>query len=94
MGTWHYYSPGGQRERTEHFHRAGLVTLTIYHPNGEVAKRGRARYVDNASSVHFFWFGEWRCYSESGRPLPSEYYHNGVKADTPLIVPAKPATTR
>ncbi len=88
VGKWQYYSPNGQLERTERFHRAGLVSLTFYHSNGQVAKRGRARYVDSVRSVHFFWFGEWRCYSETGQRLPSEYYLNGVKSETPLTTPS------
>ena len=94
VGRWQYFSPTGQRERTERFHRhpAGLVTLTMYHPNSRVAKRGQARYVSTAAEEHFFWFGKWRCYTETGRELPAEYYLNGVRTGTPLALPGASST--
>ncbi|SEU01673.1 hypothetical protein SAMN04487998_3493 [Hymenobacter actinosclerus] len=86
VGRWQYFSATGLPERTERFHRwpAGLITLTVYHPNGQVAKKGRARFQSTATLDRFFWFGEWRCYDATGRPLPSEYYRDGIRVGTPL----------
>ncbi|OWP63480.1 hypothetical protein CDA63_08875 [Hymenobacter amundsenii] len=91
VGRWQYFSPTGERERTEQFHRhpAGLITLTIYHSNGRVARRGQARYESDAATDRFFWFGEWRCYNAAGRPLPPEHYVNGVRTDTQLVAPTQ-----
>ncbi|MBT2556883.1 hypothetical protein J7E24_03745 [Hymenobacter sp. ISL-91] len=88
-GRWRYFSPGGLPERTERFHRrpAGLITLTVYHPNGQIARRGKARYQSTATTERFFWFGEWRCYDETGHPLPSEFYVNGIRTGVPLVPP-------
>ena len=91
VGRWQYFSPTGLPERTERFHHhpADLITLTIYHPNGRVAKRGQARFLSTATVSRFFWFGEWRCYDAAGRALPSEYYLNGIRTGTPLVSPTQ-----
>ncbi|NVO31515.1 toxin-antitoxin system YwqK family antitoxin [Hymenobacter lapidiphilus] len=87
VGSWRYFSSSGLPERTEQFHRrpAGLITLTVYHPNGQIARRGKARYLSTAATERFFWFGEWRCYDEAGHPLPSEFYVNGIRTGMPLV---------
>lgn len=81
VGRWRYYSPTGELERTERYHRRppGQVSLTYYHPNGQPAKRGRALYRSDATMVRFFWFGEWKCYAPDGSALPAEYYQNGIR---------------
>lgn len=89
VGTWQYYDATRQRERTDRFHRRpyGLVTLTYYHPGGQVAKQGRARYRAEANVARFYWFGEWKCYSVTGQSLPSEFYRNGHRTATLLTTP-------
>lgn len=85
VGRWRYYSPTGQLERTERYHRrpAGQVTLAYYHPNGQLSKRGQALYRSEPTVMRFFWFGEWQCYAPDGRSLPAEHYQNGHQVPTP-----------
>ncbi|GAB3230283.1 hypothetical protein GCM10027346_15890 [Hymenobacter seoulensis] len=80
-GKWRTYQPSGSLERTEKFYRRpyGLVTISYFHPNNQLAKQGQARYRAEPSGARFFWFGEWKCYSTTGQRLPSEWYHEGVK---------------
>ena len=89
VGLWQYFSPTGLPERTEQFHgrSTNLITLILYHPNGQVAKRGRARFQSTATTDRFYWFGEWRCYDAAGRKLPSEFYVGGIRTGTPLVPP-------
>ena len=91
VGRWQYFSPTGERERTERFHHRppGGITLVIYHPNGRVARRGQARYESDAATERFFWFGEWRCYDTAGQPLAPEYYVKGIRTDTLMVMPDK-----
>lgn len=83
VGRWRSFNPGGQMEHTERFHRRpqGLVTLTYYYPNGQIEKIGQARYQVEPTGARFFWFGEWRQFSSTGMPLPSEWYQNGEKVN-------------
>ncbi|GGG40372.1 toxin-antitoxin system YwqK family antitoxin [Hymenobacter glacieicola] len=94
VGVWRNYNPGGQLEHTERFYRHpyGLVTLAYYHPNGKLAKRGRARYRAEPTGAHFFWFGEWQRFGPDGQPLPSEWYQDGTQTAPPASQP-HPGTT-
>lgn len=85
VGTWRHYSPTGPLEYREKLHRRprGLATLSYYHPNGRLAKRGQAQYRAEPTGAHFFWFGEWKCYAPSGQPLASEWYLEGKKVAGP-----------
>ncbi|RSK46699.1 toxin-antitoxin system YwqK family antitoxin [Hymenobacter perfusus] len=89
MGIWHYYTLTGAQERTERFYRRpyGLVRLSYFHPGGQLAKQGQARYRAEASVARFYWFGEWKCYSPTGQALPSEFYRNGHRTATLLTTP-------
>lgn len=89
VGQWRYYAPSGELEREERFARRppGQLTIRYYHPNGQVAKRGQARYRISDTDVRFFWFGEWKCYDTAGQPLPSEFYRNGRKTATLMTTP-------
>lgn len=80
VGQWRYFAPGRRLEHTERYLRfpAHHIRLTYYHPNGQVAKRGQARYELHADGGRFYWFGEWRQYNELGQPQPSAYYTNGL----------------
>lgn len=88
-GRWRYYQLTGGLERQEQFYRRppGLMTISYYHPNGQLAKRGQAQYRISAVNVRFYWFGEWKCYSPGGQPLPSEFYRNGRRTATLLTTP-------
>jgi antitoxin component YwqK of YwqJK toxin-antitoxin module len=80
VGQWWYFAPGRKLEHTERYLRFPThhIRLTYYHPNGQVAKSGQARYVLHADGGRFYWFGEWKQYTESGKLLPSEYYLDGL----------------
>jgi hypothetical protein len=94
VGRWRYYQPTGELERQEQFHRRppGLLTISYYHSNGQLAKRGQAQYRITNDNVRFFWFGEWKCYSATGQPQPSEFYRNGRKTTAQLVKAASDST--
>ena len=77
VGYARHYSYTGQLERQEHYRRHGFSTITYYHPNGRVARRGQARLVAEPDGQHFYWFGEWPAYDEAGRLLKVDTYTGG-----------------
>jgi antitoxin component YwqK of YwqJK toxin-antitoxin module len=84
-GRWRYYDPTGVLARQEHYHRYGISGLTYYHPNGQIARQGQARMVDEPGGLHFYWFGEWLSYSEAGALQKIETYQNGLLVNTQRI---------
>jgi hypothetical protein len=79
VGLWRYYNPNQQLERKERYLRvpARQLAITYYHPNGQIARQGRAQYVLQPDGAQFYWFGEWKRYSESGQAETPEYYVKG-----------------
>ncbi|WP_230471324.1 toxin-antitoxin system YwqK family antitoxin [Hymenobacter jejuensis] len=79
VGRWRYFTPGAGLEQVERFHklRPGFVTITYYHPNGQIARRGRARYVNESDGLRFYWFGNWMVYAADGKAAKVETYEVG-----------------
>ncbi|WP_135532686.1 toxin-antitoxin system YwqK family antitoxin [Hymenobacter wooponensis] len=79
VGVWRYYNPTQQLERKERYLRipAQQLAITYFHPNGQIARYGRAQYVLRPDGAQFYWFGEWKRYSALGQVEASEYYVNG-----------------
>ena len=85
VGRWRYYAPVGGLVRQERYRRHGLSDITYYHPNGQVARRGHARVANEPDGLHFYWFGEWLNYSETGSLLNIQTYQNGKLTGTRRI---------
>jgi hypothetical protein len=77
VGRWRYYALAGELQRQERYRRHGFSNIAYYYPSGQVARRGRARVVDEPKGPHFFWFGEWQCFSPAGTLDSVQLYHLG-----------------
>ncbi|QJX46834.1 hypothetical protein HMJ29_07715 [Hymenobacter taeanensis] len=79
VGLWRYYNPAQQLERKERFLRVPpqQLAITYYYATGQIAREGKAKYVLRPDGAQFYWFGEWKRYSESGHLQASEYYVKG-----------------
>jgi antitoxin component YwqK of YwqJK toxin-antitoxin module len=76
VGHWRYYTQLGTLDHEERYHR-DYSDITFYHPNGQVSQRGRARVVDEGTNLHYYWFGEWRRFSDTGRLVQIDTYEKG-----------------
>ncbi|MGI4740186.1 MAG: toxin-antitoxin system YwqK family antitoxin [Janthinobacterium lividum] len=86
VGRWRYYAPvGGALLRQERYHRHGLSDIIYYHPNGQVARTGHARIVDEPGGLHFYWYGEWLSYSDAGVLQKIETYQDGKRVTTSTV---------
>jgi len=82
VGRWRYYALAGELQRQERYRRHGFSEITYYHPGGQVARRGRARVVEEQSGPHFYWLGEWQYYSPTGRLDSVQTYALGKRQST------------
>lgn len=82
VGRWRYYSPLGSLSRQERYRRHGLSDIAYYYPNGQLARQGHARIADEPDGLHFYWFGEWLNYSDTGNLQKIETYQNGKLTST------------
>ncbi|MEJ7665912.1 MAG: hypothetical protein WKG07_43545 [Hymenobacter sp.] len=85
VGRWRYYAQAGEPQRQERHRRHGLSDITYYYPAGRVARRGRARTVDEPQGAHFYWFGEWQFYSPAGALDSVQMYEVGKRISTKYL---------
>lgn len=82
VGRWRYYATTGRLQRLERYRRHGFSDITYYYPNGQVARQGRARVVEEPSGPHFYWLGEWNYYSATGCLDSVQTYKLGKRLST------------
>ena len=85
VGRWRYYAATGCLVRQERYRRHGLSDLTYYYPSGQVAHRGQARVADEPGGLHFYWFGQWQSYSETGVLQKIDTYDKGKLVATSVV---------
>ena len=84
VGCWRYYAQAGELQRQERY-RLGLSEIAYYYPTGRVARRGRARTVDEPHGAHFYWFGEWQYFSPAGALDSVQVYEVGKRISTKYL---------
>ena len=82
VGRWRYYAQAGSLQRQERYRRHGFSDITYYYPTGQVARRGRGRTVAEPDGAHFYWLGEWQCYSPVGALNSVQVYKLGKLTTT------------
>ena len=85
VGRWRYYAQAGELQRQERYRRHGLSDIAYYYPTGRVARRGRARTVDEPRGPHFYWFGDWQFYSPTGALDSVQVYEVGKRISTKYL---------
>jgi antitoxin component YwqK of YwqJK toxin-antitoxin module len=84
VGRWRYYAQAGELQRQERYRRHGYSNIVYYHPGGQVARRGRARVVEEQAGPHFYWLGEWQYFSPTGRLDSVQVYSLGKRVASHL----------
>ena len=82
VGRWRYYANTGRLQRRERYRRHGFSDITYYYPDGQVARQGRARVVEEPNGPHFYWFGEWKYYAAAGTLDSVQTYQLGKRLGT------------
>ncbi|TYZ11476.1 hypothetical protein FY528_07220 [Hymenobacter lutimineralis] len=79
VGRWRYYSPKNSLARQERYRwwKTGRLLVKEFYPNGKIAKKGQAQIVREGDVVHFYWFGPWQEYAETGAPVSRAWYKMG-----------------
>lgn len=67
---------GGKIYKTEKY-KNGICILKSYYENGELESIGKTKLETNALETHWFYFGEWKFYSNKGKLISIKKYSNG-----------------
>ena len=62
--------------KTEKY-KNGICTVKYYYENGKVQSKGKTKLESNAVETHWFYFGDWKFYSDKGKLTEIKKYNNG-----------------
>jgi len=81
VGPWFHYKQNGDLEKKEIYKRK-KVKVIYYYPSGKVLRKGNAKLVLQDTLYHFYFIGEWKCYTPNAELSKKEYYEMGRIANT------------
>ena len=66
----------GKIYKTEKY-KNGICIVKYYYENGKIQSKGKTKIEVNAIETHWFYFGDWKFYSEKGKLTEIKNYNNG-----------------
>lgn len=66
----------GKIYKTEKY-KNGICTVKYYYENGKVQSKGKTKIEVNSVETHWFYFGDWKFYSDKGKLTEIKNYNNG-----------------
>lgn len=75
-GKCYFYNNDGVLNRRE-INRFKKMKTTFYYPNGEVKLKGNARLENLPNKVHYYFYGKWKAYNDSGKLVKYYFYEQG-----------------
>ena len=66
----------GKIYKTEKY-KNGICIVRYYYENGKLQSKGKTKIEVNAVETHWFYFGDWKFYSDKGKLTEIKNYKNG-----------------
>jgi hypothetical protein len=76
VGKSYFYTNSGVLDRIER-NRFRKLKTTFYYPNGQVRMAGNARLENLPDRIHYYYYGQWKAYTDSGKLEKYYYYRKG-----------------
>lgn len=67
---------GGKIYKTEKY-KNGICIVKTYYENGKLESKGKTQLEVNGTETHWFYFGEWKFYSDKGKLKNIKNYEKG-----------------
>jgi hypothetical protein len=83
-GKCYFYTNDGVLERRE-INRFKKMKTTFYYPNGKVKLKGNARIENLPEKVHYYFYGKWQAFNDSGVLVKNQYYQKGELIKTEYL---------
>ena len=58
-------------------YKNGICTVKNYYQNGKLQSKGKTRIEIDSIETHWFYFGDWKFYSEKGKLTDIRKYNHG-----------------
>lgn len=83
-GKCYFYTNDGVLDRRE-INRFKKMKTTFYYPNGKVKLKGNARIENTATDIHYYFYGKWQSFNDSGVLVKNQYYEKGKLIKTEYL---------
>lgn len=84
IGKNYFYTNAGVLDRIEVVRFKKLKT-TFFHPNAAIRMKGNARLENLPDRIHYYFYGRWNVYNDSGKLEKYYYYNKGQHIKTVYI---------
>ena len=83
-GKCYFYTNDGVLDRRE-INRFKKMKTTFYYPNGKVKLKGNARIENLPDKVHYYFYGKWQSFNDSGVLVKNQFYEKGKLLTTEYL---------
>ena len=66
----------GKIYKTEKY-KNGICIVKYYYENGKLQSKGKTKIEVDSIETHWFYFGDWKFYSDKGKLTEIKKYNNG-----------------
>lgn len=66
----------GKIYKTEKY-KNGICTVKYYYKNGKLQSKGKTKIETDSKEIHWFYFGDWKFYSDKGKLTEIKNYNKG-----------------
>ncbi|MFC6877326.1 hypothetical protein ACFQZF_03020 [Flavobacterium myungsuense] len=80
--TWRYFA-NNKRIKKEKYKNEVCFT-TIFFDNGRLKSKGKTQMISVNKEIHWFYFGDWQFYDESGKLIEVKKFVKGEWVNEPL----------
>lgn len=84
VGKSYFYNHEGVLDRRE-ISRFKKLKTTFYYPSGVVKLRGQARLENLPDRIHYYFYGKWEAYNDSGVLIRYDFYDKGTFVSSAYI---------
>ena len=84
VGKCYFYNNDGVLDRRE-INRFKKMKTTFYYPNGKLKLRGNAKLENLPDRIHYYFYGKWKSYNDSGMLVKNLYYEQGKLIKTEYL---------
>lgn len=84
IGKCYFYNNDGVLERRE-INLFKKMKTTFYYPNGKIKLKGNARIENTTEEIHYYFYGKWKAYNDTGLLVKNMYYQQGKLIKTKYL---------
>lgn len=66
-------------------YKNGISIVKCYYENGKVQSKGKTKTEGESRKMHWFYFGDWKFYSDKGKLIEVKKYDKGQLISTQKI---------